>query len=129
MMTEASDERLGAIAQLMDSVGLDAQFTELDPFGERHGCWERTLHRESGGLRRYVSLAITADEYNPEVSVIAGAEDDQRRRRIDLGTIQLEGGDPARWPTESIRRLLRSAVQIAQEIEAVQLDDDRRLAS
>ena len=129
MMTEARDERLGAIAELMDSVGLDAQFAELDPFGERHGCWERTLHCQSGGLRRYVSLAITPDEDYPEVSVIAGAEDDHRRRRIDLGTIRLEGGDPRRWPTESIRRLLRSAIQMAQEIESAQLDDDRRLAS
>ena len=129
MMTAASDERLVTIAELMDSAGQSADFAELDPFGERHGCWERTLHRESGGLRRYVSLAITVDEDHPELSVMAGAEDDHRRHRIDLGTIHLEGGDPSRWPTDSIRRLLQSAVQMAQQIESLQLDDGRRLAS
>jgi len=129
MMTSANDDRLVTIAELMDSAGRDAQFTELDPFGERHGCWERTLHRENGGLRRYVSLAITPDDDSPELSVIAGAEDDRRRRRIDLGTIRLEGSDSSGWPEDSIRRLLVSALQMAQQIEAVQLDDDRRSAS
>jgi hypothetical protein len=117
------------IAELMDSVGRDAQFTELDPFGERHGCWERTLHSASGGLDRYVSLAITPDSEQPEVSVTAGAEGGLGHRRIDLGTIRLESGDPANWPTGSLRRLLESAVQMAQQIEPIQLGDSHRLAS
>jgi hypothetical protein len=129
MLTASSDARLTMIAQLMDAVGRDAQFTELDPFGERHGCWERTLHRASGGLDRYVSVAITPDEDGPELSITAGAESESRHRRIDLGTIRLKSGDPAKWPAESIRRLFESAVQMALQIEPIQLDDSHRLAS
>jgi len=29
---------------LMDEAGRAASFRELDPFGERHGSWQRTIH-------------------------------------------------------------------------------------
>jgi hypothetical protein len=61
-INQADDPRLVAMQSLMDEAGRPAFFHELDPFGERHGSWQRTIHAWSGpdGLDRYVIAAVTS---------------------------------------------------------------------
>ena len=71
----ADDPRLVALQSLMDEAGEGASFQELDPFGERHGSWQRTIHAWSRGLDRYVVAAVTSLDDGDEIAVMAGAEE------------------------------------------------------
>src|SRR5690348_16111496 len=56
------------------------------PFSERHGSWELTLHRRSGDLDRFVSLALVATRSGGhlgryDVELWGGAEDGTRFTR------------------------------------------------
>ena len=102
----------------------------LDPFGERHGSWQRTIHLCSGGLDRYVMAAITSRDDGDEIAVIAGAEERSGKAamrplfsRFDIGSIHLSYGNPNLWPTADINNLLAQAVRMAIDIRPLQLEE------
>ena len=76
-ISQADDPKLVRMQLLMDEAGRAASFHELDPFGERHGSWQRTIHAwtASDGLDRYVIAAVTSLDDGDEVAVMAGAEE------------------------------------------------------
>ncbi len=136
-INKANDARLLRLQSLMDDAGSGAQFTELDPFGERHGSWQRTLHSYRAELDRYVLVALTNLEEGDEIAVSAGAEERTRNndsnvkprfRRFDVGTIRLDSADPAHWPSE-VQQLIEQAVRMAVEIQPLQLEERQLLAS
>jgi hypothetical protein len=136
-ITQADDPRLLRLQILMDEAGRDASFTELDPFGERHGSWQRVLHSSRGELDRYVLVALTNLEDGDEIAVSAGAEErpglndataQPKFRRFDVGTTRLDSDDPARWSSD-VRQLIDQAVRMAVEIQPLQLEDRQLLAS
>ncbi len=99
---EADDPRLLRLRTLMDEAASGLQFTELDPFGERHGSWQRTLHSYNAELDRYVLVALTSLEDGDEIAVSAGAEERAGRddssikpkfRRFDVGTVWIDSVD------------------------------------
>jgi hypothetical protein len=136
---QADDPRLVTMQLLMDEVGRAASFHELDPFGERHGSWQRTIHACSApdGLDRYVIAAVTSLDDGDDVAVMAGAEERSladstgrpRFRRFDVGAIRLNGDSLNLWPTADIKNLLAQAVRMAVEIQPVQLEEMQLLAS
>ena len=138
-INQADDPKLVAMRLLMDEAGRAASFHELDPFGERHGSWQRTIHAWSppDGLDRYVSAAFTSLDDADEIAVMAGAEersagDSSGRpgfRRFDVGSIRLNGDSLNHWPTADIKELLAQAVRMAVEIQPVQLEEMQLLAS
>jgi hypothetical protein len=138
-INQTDDLRLVTIQSLMDEAGQTASFHELDPFGERHGSWQRTIHAWSApdGLDRYVIAAVTSLDDGDEVAVMAGAEERSaadsagkpRFRRFDVGSIRLNGDSPNLWPAADIRNLLAQAVRMAVEIQPVQLEEMQLLAS
>jgi hypothetical protein len=129
-ITEATDPILLHLQTLMDEVGLAAQFSELDPFGERHGSWQRTLHSYRIGLDRFVVVAVTDWEDCFEIAVLVGAEqralgkssEPIRFRRFEVGTIRVNREDPHNWPSDA-KKLLDQAVRMAIEIEPLQLEE------
>jgi len=133
---QADDPRLVALQLCMDEAGRDASFEELDPFGERHGSWQRTIHAWSGGLDRYVVAAVTSLDEGDEIAVMAGAEErcaaasavKPRFRRFDVGSIRLDDDNLNLWPTADMKTLLAQAVRIAVEIQPVQLEEMQLLA-
>jgi hypothetical protein len=137
-ISPADDPKLAAMQLLMDEAGRAAFFHELDPFGERHGSWQRTIHAWSApdGLDRYVIAAVTSLDDGEEIAVMAGAEErsvsDTGRpkfRRFDVGSIRLNGDSLNLWPTADIKELLAQAVRMAVEIQPVQLEEMQLLAS
>ena len=138
-INQADDPRLVTMQLLMDEAGLDASFSEFDPFGERHGSWQRTIHAWSApdGLDRYVIAAVTSLDDGDEVAVMAGAEERSvadsasrpRFRRFDVGSIRLSVDSVNLWPTADIQNLLAQAVRMAVEIRPVQLEEMQLLAS
>src|ERR1700683_5118834 len=76
-INQADDPKLIAMQLLMDEAGRAASFRELDPFGERHGSWQRTIHAWSAPdrLDRYVIAAVTSLDDGDEVAVMVGAEE------------------------------------------------------
>ena len=138
-INQADDPKLAAIRLLMDEAGRAASFHEFDPFGERHGSWQRTIHAwsEPDGLDRYVIAAVTSLDDGDEVAIMAGAEERSvadstgrpRFRSFDVGSIRLNGDSPNLWPTADIKELLAQAVRMAVEIRPVQLEEIQLLAS
>ena len=136
-ITQANDPRLIATQLLMDEAGLAASFHEFDPFGERHGSWQRTVHAWSDGLDRYVVAVVTSLDDGDELAVLAGAEERSvadsaggpRFRRFDVGSIRVAGDNLNLWPTENIKSLLAQAVRMAVEIQPLQLEEMQLLAS
>lgn len=136
-INQADDPKLAEMQSLMDEAGLPAFFHELDAFGERHGSWQRTIHKWSvtDGLDRYVIVAVTSLDDADDISVMAGAEERSASsgrpgfRRFDVGSIRLNGGDLNLWPTPAIKSLLAQAVRMAVEIQPVQLVQMQVLAS
>jgi hypothetical protein len=138
-INQADDARLVTMQLLMDEAGRAASFHELDPFGERHGSWQRTIHAWSAPdrLDRYVIAAVTSLDDEDEVAVMAGAEERSvadsngrpRFRRFDVGSIRLNGESLNLWPTDDIKNLLSQAVRMAVEIKPVQLEEMQLLAS
>ena len=134
---QADDPRLVALQLLMNETGGSASFQELDPFGERHGSWQRTIHAWSDGLDRYVVAAVTSLDEGDEIAVMAGAEERSvadsigrpRFRRFDVGSIRLNGDNVNLWPTADIKNLLAQAVRMAVEIQPLQLEEMQMLAS
>lgn len=134
---QANDPRLVALQLLMDQAGGTAAFEELDPFGERHGSWQRTIHAWSDGLDRYVVAALTSLDEGDEIAVMAGAEERPlvdsaarpRFRRFDVGSIRLSDDNLSRWPTADISNLLSQAVRMAVGIQPLQLEEMQLLAS
>jgi hypothetical protein len=136
---QADDPKLVAIQLLMDEAGGPASFREFDPFGERHGSWQRTIHvwSEADGLDRYVIAAVTSLEEGDEIAVMAGAEERSaavsnartRFRRFDVGAIRLSSDGPNLWPIADIKNLLTQAVRMAVEIQPLQLEEMQLLAS
>ena len=136
---QVDDPKLVAMRLLMDEAGRAASFHELDPFGERHGSWQRTIHAWTApdGLDRYVIAALTSVDDGDEIAVMAGAEERSvadstgrpRCRRFDVGSIRLRGDDLNLWPTRDIEELLAQAVRMAVEIQPVQLEEMQRMAS
>ncbi len=134
-INQVDDPKLVAMRLLMDEAGRAASFHELDPFGERHGSWQRTIHAWSAPdhLDRYVIAAVTSLDDGDEVAVMAGAEERSvpdsagrpRFRRFDVGSLRLNG----EWPTADIKNLLAQAVRMAVEIQPVQLEEMQLLAS
>ena len=134
-INQADDPKLVTMQLLMDDAGRAASFHELDPFGERHGSWQRTIHAWSApdSLDRYVIAAVTSIDDGDEIAVMAGAEERSdadstarpRFRRFDVGSIRLNGD----WPTADIKNLLAQAVRMAVEIQPVQLEEMQLLAS
>jgi hypothetical protein len=134
-INQADDPKLVTMQLLMDEAGRAASFHELDPFGERHGSWQRTIHAWSAPdiLDRYVIAAVTSLDDGDEIAVMAGAEDRSvadsagrpRFRRFDVGSIRLNGD----WPTADIKSLLAQAVRMAVDIQPVQLEEMQLLAS
>ena len=51
-----------------------------------------------------------------------------RFRRFDVGTIRLDSGDAAYWPSD-VQQLIEQAVRMAVEIQPLQLEDRQLLAS
>jgi hypothetical protein len=138
-ITQADDPKLVAMQLLMDEAGRAASFHELDPFGGRHGSWQRTIHAWDApdGLDRYVIATVTSLDDGDEVAVMAGAEERSvadssgkpRFRRFDVGSIRLNGDSLNLWPTADIKNLLAQAVRLAVEIQPVQLEEMQLLAS
>ena len=138
-ITKADDPKLVAMQLLMDEAGRAASFHELDPFGECHGSWQRTIHAWSApdGLDRYLIAAVTSLDDGDEVAVMAGAEERSvadsagkpRFRRFDVGSIRFSGDSLNLWPADDIKNLLAQAVRMAIEIQPVQLEDMQLLAS
>lgn len=138
-INRADDPRLVAMQLLMDEACRDASFRELDPFGECHGSWQRTMHAWSGpdDLDRYVIAAVTSLDDGDEIAVMAGAEERAaggcvgrpRFRRFDVGSIRVEGDNLNLWPTDDIRNLLAQGVRMAAGIQALQLEEMQLLAS
>ena len=138
-INQADDPKLLTIKLLMDEAGRTASFHELDPFGERHGSWQRTMHAWSApdGLDRYVIAAVTSLDDGDEVSIMAGAEERSvanssgrpRFRRFDVGSVRLNGDSPNLWTTADVKELLVQAVRMAIEIQRVQLEEMQLLAS
>lgn len=138
-INQADDPRLVAMRLLMDEAGRAASFHEIDPFGERHGSWQRTIHAWSApdGLDRHVIAAVTSLDDGDEVAVMAGAEARSvadsagrpRFRRFEVGSVCLNAGSLSLWPTADIRNLLAQAVRMAVEIQPVQLEEMQLLAS
>ncbi len=138
-INQANDPRLVTMQLLMDEAGRAASFQEFDPFGERHGSWQRTIHAWSApeGLDRYVIAAVTSLDDGDEIAVMAGAEERSvansarrsRFRRFDVGSICLNGDSLNLWPTADIKNLLAQAVRMAVEIQPVQLEEMQLLAS
>jgi hypothetical protein len=138
-INQADDPRLIEMQRLMDEAGRAASFRELDPFGERHGSWQRTIHAWSApdGLDRYVIAALTSLDDGEEIAIMAGAEERivadstgrPRFRRFDVGSIRLNGDSLNLWPTADIKELLAQAVRMAVEIQPVQLEEMQLLAS
>jgi hypothetical protein len=138
-INQADDPKLVAVQLLMDEAGRAESFHELDPFGERHGSWQRTIHAWSApdGLDRYVIDAVTSLDDGEEIVVMAGAEERSvadstgrpRFRRFDVGSIRLNGDSLTLWPTTDIKNLLSQAVRMAVEIQPVQLEEMQLLAS
>lgn len=134
---EAPDDlRLLKLQELMDEAGVNVAFTEFDPFGERHGSWQRTLHKYAGNLDRYVVVALTSLDDHDEVAAIAGAEErindtnlNAKFRRFDVGSIRLDYHDPNAWSQTDLKKLIDQAIRMAIEIEPLQLEDRQRLAS
>jgi hypothetical protein len=128
---QSDDPRLLELQLLMDEAGRSGSFSELDPFGERHGSWQRTIHAWSTGLDRYVVAAISSLDEGDEIAVMAGAEerapDDSagrlKFRRFDVGSIRLNNDNFNSWPTADIRNLLTQAVHMAVEIQPLQLEE------
>src|SRR5579863_9674190 len=137
-INQADDPKLVAMQLLMDEACQAASFHELDPFGERHGSWQRTIHAWSApdGLDRYVIAAVTSLDDGDEIAVMAGAEERSdadstarpRFRRFDVGSIRLNG-DLNFWPTADIKNLFTQAIRMAVEIQPVQLEEMQLLAS
>jgi hypothetical protein len=137
-INQADDPKLVATKLLMDEAGRTASFHEFDPFGERHGSWQRTIHAWSApdGLDRYVIAAVTSLDDEEEIAVMAGAEERAvadtgrlRFRRFDVGSIRLTGDSLNLWPTADLKKLLAQAVRMAVEIQPVQLEEMQLLAS
>jgi hypothetical protein len=138
-INQADDPKLVAMRLLMDEAGRAASFHELDPFGDRHGSWQRTIHAWSApdGLDRYVIAAVTSLDDGDEIAVMAGAEERSvadsagrpRFRRFDVGSVRLNGDSLNLWPTADIKELLAQAVRMAVEIQPVQLEEMQLLAS
>ena len=137
-INQADDPKLVAMRLLMDEAGRAASFHELDPFGERHGSWQRTIHAWSApdGLDRYVIAAITSLDDGEEIAVMAGAEERSvahtgrpRFRRFDVGSMRLNSDSLNLWPTADIKELLAQAVRMAVGIQPVQLEEMQLLAS
>ena len=138
-INQADDPRLVAIQSLLDQAGGPASFEELDPFGERHGSWQRTIHAWSApdGLDRYVIAAVTNLDDGDEITVMAGAEERSvtdssgrpRFRRFDLGSIRLIGDNPNLWPAADIKNLLAQAVRMAVGVQPVQFEEMQLLAN
>jgi hypothetical protein len=138
-INQADDPKLVAMRLLMDEAGRAASFHELDPFGERHGSWQRTIHAWTApdGLDRYVIAAVTSLDDGDEIAVMAGAEERSvadsagrpRFRRFDVGSVRLNGDSLNLWPTADIKELLAQAVRMAVEIQPVQLEEMQLLAS
>lgn len=132
MIKQPSDPRLVEIQLLMDAAGRSASFTELDPFGERHGSWQRTIHVWSDGLDRYVVAAVTNSDDGDEIAVMAGAEERvatdplirPKFRRFDVGTVRLGLRD-----TANLTELFTQAVRMALDIQPLQLEEMQLLAS
>jgi hypothetical protein len=136
-ITQANDPRLLRLGTLMDEAGCGSQFTELDPFGESHGSWQRTLHSYHAELDRYVLVALTNLEDGDEIAVSAGAEertnsDDPavklRFRRFDVGTVRIDSVDSAHWPPQ-VQQLIEQGVRMAVDIQPLQLEERQLLAS
>jgi hypothetical protein len=109
----------------------------LDPFGERHGSWQRTLHSYHAELDRYVLVALTNLEDGDEIAVSAGAEertnsDDHtvkaRFRRFDVGTVRIDSVVSAHWPPQ-VQQLIEQGVRMAIDIQPLQLKERQLLAS
>lgn len=137
-INQADDPKLVEMQRLMDEAGRAASFHEFDPFGERHGSWQRTIHAWSApdGLDRYVIAALTSLDDGEEIAVMAGAEERSaadtgrpRFRRFDVGSLRLKGDGLNLWPTADIKDLLAQAVRMAVEIQPVQLEEMQLLAS
>ncbi len=138
-INQADDPKLIEMQLLMDEAGRTASFHELDPFGERHGSWQRTIHAWSAPdrLDRYVVAAVTSLDDGEEIAVMAGAEErpvadstgKRRFRRFDVGAIRFKGASLNLWPTADIKNLLAQAVRMAIEIQPVQLEEMQLLAS
>ncbi len=138
-INQADDPRLVTMQLLMDEAGRAASFHELDPFGERHGSWQRTIHAWSAPdrLDRYVIAAVTSLDDGDEVAVMVGAEERSvadsagrpKFRRFDVGSIRLNGDSLNLWPMADIKNLLAQAVRMAVEIQPVQLEEMQLLAS
>ena len=133
----SDDPRLIALRTLMDEADTDGVFRELDPFGERHGSWQRTIHSWSQNLDRYVSVAVNSSDDGNEIAVIAGAEERldsplarPKSRRFDVGSIRIGSDDLSPWSHRGdIKKLLGNAVRMALDIEPVQLEEVQLLAS
>src|SRR5271168_163005 len=105
-INRADDPKLVTMQLLMDEAGRAASFHELDPFGERHGSWQRTVHAWSDGLDRYVVAAVTSLDDGDEIAVMAGAEERSvadsaggpRFRRFGVGSIRVAGDNLNLWP-------------------------------
>src|ERR1700731_4433646 len=102
-INQANDPKLVAMRLLMDEAGQAASFHELDPFGERHGSWQRTIHAWSapGGLDCYVIAAVASPDDGDEVAVVAGAEE----RSVADSAGQAEIPSFRRWLDPPRRRL------------------------
>jgi hypothetical protein len=136
-ITQANDPKLLRLQTVMNEAASSSQFTELDPFGERHGSWQRTLHSYTAGLDRYVLVALTNLDDGDEIAVSTGAEErtnsndptaKPRFRRFDVGTIRIDPRDPAQWPSD-VQKLIEQAVRMAVEIQPLQLEERQLLAS
>ncbi|HZS57073.1 MAG TPA: hypothetical protein VFA65_21905 [Bryobacteraceae bacterium] len=136
-VSSGSDPRLTMLRALMNDAAVPYGFVELDPFGERHGSWQRTLHVSANSLDRYLMVAFTTLEDHDEISVIAGAEErtapntgaQPKFKRFDIGTIRLDDTDPEQWPRSELRDLFLQAATMALAIQFVQLEKRELLAS
>ncbi len=133
----ADDPRLVNLQTLMDEADTYGVFEELDPFGERHGTWQRTIHAWSQNLDRCVSVAVNSFDDGDEIAVMAGAEERlenplcrPRSRRFDVGSVRIGGDDPNSLSQRGdVRKLLGNAVRMALDIEPLQLEELHSLAS
>jgi hypothetical protein len=87
-------------------------YEPFSPPGDRHGSWQWSFYRESGGMTRFVILAATPVESGRtlQVELWIGAEADQRFTRYRVESL--------RWDVEKLPQKTRTLIPSVEQAVA-----------